>query len=99
MDSDATDHSMPYMSDFLTFMKLPKPLHVKTAGSECIFFTGIGTVTFTTNVGGQQKQIYLQQVYYLPSGDKCICSLQWLTVKTGSSSILSFRGSGSQGTV
>ena len=69
------------MSDFLTYKKLPKPLHVKTAGSECIFFTGIGTVTFTTNVDGQQKLICLRQVYFSPSGDKRICSLQWLTTK------------------
>ena len=59
LDSGATNHSTPYMSDFLTYKKLPKPLCVKTAGSECIFFTGIGTVTFTTNVDGQQKQICL----------------------------------------
>ena len=59
LDSGATDHSTPYMSDFLTYKKLPKPLCVKTAGSECIFFTGIGTVTFTTNVDGQKKLICL----------------------------------------
>ena len=81
LDSGATNHSTPYMSDFLTYKKLPKPLHVKTAGSECIFLTGIGTVTFTTNVDRQQKRICLRQVYYSPSGDKCICSLQWLTTK------------------
>ena len=81
LDSGATDHSTPYMSDFLTYKKLPKPLRVKTAGSECIFFTDIGTVTFTTTVDGQQKQICLRQVYYSPSGDKHICSLQWLTTK------------------
>ena len=69
------------MSDFLTYKKLSKPLCVKTAGSECILFTGIGTVTFTANVDGHKKQICLQQVYYSPSGDKCICSLQWLTTK------------------
>ena len=81
LDSGATDHSTPYMSDFLTYKKLPKPLRVKTAGSECIFFTGIGTVTFTTNVDGQQKLICLRQVYFSPSGDKRICSLQWLTTR------------------
>ena len=81
LDSGTTDHSTPFMSDFLTYKKLPKPLCVKTAGSECIFFTGIGTVTFTMNVDGQQKLICLRQVYFSPSGDKCICSLQWLTTK------------------
>ena len=59
LDSGTTNHSTPYMSDFLTYKKLPKPLRVKTAGSECIFFTGIGTITLTTNVDGQQKCICL----------------------------------------
>ena len=43
----ATDHSMPYMDDFLTFKELQKPVKVWTAGKECIFFTGIGTIVFT----------------------------------------------------
>ena len=70
LDSGTTDHSTPFLSDFLTYKKLLKPLRVKTAGSECIFFTGIGTVTLTINVDRQQKCICLRQVYFSPSGDK-----------------------------
>jgi len=81
MDSGATDHSMPFLADFLTYKKLPKPVNVGTAGAEVIQFLGIGTVAFKAKVGNVQKQIYLRHVYYSPSGDRRICSLQWLTSK------------------
>ena len=81
LDSGATDHSMPYMDEFLTFKELQKPVKVCTTGKECIFFTGIGTVVFTMTVNSKSKEICLQQVYYSPSGDKHICSVQWLTMK------------------
>jgi len=81
MDSGATDHSTPYHNDFLTYKELWKPINVGTAGTEVIQFLGIGTVAFKAKVGNVQKEIYLRHVYYSPSGDKCICSLQWLTTK------------------
>ena len=81
MDSGATDHSMPFLADFLTYKKLPKPVNVGTAGTEVIQFLGIGTVAFKAKVGNVQKQIYLRHVYYSPSGDRHICLLQWLTMK------------------
>jgi len=59
MDSGATDHSTPYLSDFLTYKKLTKPINVGTAGAEIIQFLGIGTVAFKTKVGNVQKEIYL----------------------------------------
>jgi len=81
MDSGATDHSTPYHDDFLTYKKLSRPINVGTAGAEVIQFLGIGTVGFKAKVGNVQKEIYLQHVYYSPSGDKHICLLQWLTTK------------------
>ena len=72
---------MPFLADFLTYKKLPKPINVGTAGAEVIQFLGIGTVAFKAKVGNVQKQIYLQHIYYSPSGDRHICSLQWLTSK------------------
>ena len=81
MDSGATDYSTPFLDDFLTFKWLPKPVKVHTAGTEHIYFTGIGTIIISTEIDGKQKEICLRQVYYSPSGDKRICSLQWLTNK------------------
>ena len=81
LDLGATDHLTPYMDDFLTFKELQKLVKVCTAGKECIFFTGIGTVVFMTTVNGKQHDVCLQHIYYLPTGDKCICSVQWLTMK------------------
>ena len=70
LDSGALDHSTPFKDDFLTYKKLPKPLAVKTAGTEVIYFTGVGTVCFTVTVNGQKKDLYLCQVYHSPSGEK-----------------------------
>ena len=55
MDSGATDHSTPFLADFLTYRKLPKPVNVGTAGTEVIQFLGIGTVAFKAKVGNVQK--------------------------------------------
>ena len=52
LDSGASDHSTPYLEDFLTYKKLAKPVRVQTAGKEIIWFPGIGTVAFTTTVQG-----------------------------------------------
>ena len=81
LDSGASDHSTPFKDDFLTYKKLPKPLTVKTAGTEIIYFTGVGTVCLTVTINGQKKDLYLCRVYYSPSGEKRICSLQWFTTK------------------
>ena len=81
MDSGATDHSTPFLNDFMTFKWLPKPVKVRTTGTKHIYFTGIGTIIISTEIDGKRKEICLQQVYYSPSGDKRICSLQWLTNK------------------
>ena len=81
LDSGASDHSTPFKDDFLTYKKLPKPLAVKTAGTEIIYFTGVGTVSLTVTINGQKKDLYLCRVYYSPSGEKRICSLQWFTTK------------------
>ena len=81
LDLGATDHLTPYMDDFFTFKELQKPVKVRTAGKECIFFTGIGTVVFTMTVDGKQRDVCLRHVYYSPTGDKRICSVQWLTMK------------------
>ena len=59
LDLGATDHSMLYMDDFLTFKKLQKLVKVCTAGKKCIFFTGIGTVIFTMIVNSKKQQICL----------------------------------------
>ena len=83
LDSGASDHSTPYLEDFLTYKKLAKPVRVQTAGKEIIWFPGIGTVAFTTTVQGRQKKIVFHKCYYSPSGDKQICSLQWLTTQLG----------------
>ena len=71
------------MENFLTYKKLTKPVQVQTASKEIIWFPGIGTVAFTTTVQGQQKKFVFHKCYYLPSGDKRICSLQWLTTQLG----------------
>jgi len=81
MDSSATNHSTPYHDDFLTYKELKRPINVGTAGAEVIQFLGIGTVAFKATVGNVQKEIYLRHIYHSPSGDKHICSLQWLTTK------------------
>ena len=81
MDSGATDHSTPFLDDFLTFKWLSKPVKVHTVGTEHIYFTGIGTIIISVEIDGKRREVCLRQVYYSPSGDKCICSLQWLTNK------------------
>ena len=81
MDSGATNHSTPFLDDFLIFKWLPKPVKVCTAGTEHIYFTGIGTIIISVEIDGKRKEVCLRQVYYSPSGDKHICSLQWLTNK------------------
>ena len=70
LDSGTSDHSTPYLENFLTYKKLTKPVQVQTASKEIIWFPGIGTVAFTTTVQGQQKKFVFHKCYYLPSGDK-----------------------------
>ena len=53
MDSGATDHSMPFLDNYLTFKWLPKPVKVCTAGTEHIYFTRIGTIIISTEIDGK----------------------------------------------
>ena len=53
MDSGATDHSTPFLDDYLTFKWLPKPVKVRTVGTEHIYFTGIGTIIISTEIDGK----------------------------------------------
>ena len=59
MDSGATDHSTPFLDDFLTYKRLPKPVKVCTTGTEHIYFTGIGTIIISTEIDGKRKEICL----------------------------------------
>lgn len=81
LNSSASDHSTPYLEDFLTYKELHKPVQVSTVGSEVIYFTGIGTMAFTTMVQDHKKTILFHKVFFSPSGNKHICSLQWLTTQ------------------
>jgi len=66
LDSGASDHISPHLSDFVPGSVLNVPGSIRLGNNSTMQYLGIGTIEATTIVNGSPHRITLQRVLYAP---------------------------------
>jgi len=82
LDSGASDHISPHLSDFVPGSVLNVPGSIRLGNNSTMQYLGIGTIEATTIVNGSPHRITLQRVLYAPMPARGSISISQLTAKS-----------------